>query len=135
MNNKETKNNSKVLKIILIVCGSISVGLGVLGVLLPLLPTTPFLLLAAACYFRSSPKFYNWLIQSKYLGTYIKNYREHKSMFLPMKVFVIALLWLTILYSIFFVLENDYLKIFLIFIALSVSLHILMLRSLKTVKK
>lgn len=135
MNNKETKNNSKVLKIILIVCGSISVGLGVLGVFLPLLPTTPFLLLAAACYFRSSPKFYNWLIQSKYLGTYIKNYREHKSMFLPMKVFVIALLWLTILYSIFFVLENDYLKIFLIFIALSVSLHILMLRSLKTVKK
>ena len=114
MNNKETKNNSKVLKIILIVCGSISVGLGVLGVFLPLLPTTPFLLLAAACYFRSSPKFYNWLIQSKYLGTYIKNYREHKSMFLPMKVFVIALLWLTILYSIFFVLENDYLKIFLI---------------------
>jgi len=87
----------------LILAGNFFVALGILGILLPLLPTTPFLLLAAACYFRSSEKFYNWLMNNKWLGNYIKNYREKKSIPLKVKVLCLSILWLTIGYSVFFV--------------------------------
>ena len=60
----------------LILVGSLSIGLAFLGIFLPLLPTTPFLLLAAACYLRSSDRFYHWLIYHKWFGNYIRNYRE-----------------------------------------------------------
>ena len=64
------------IKIILISVGSLSVLLGILGIFLPLLPTTPFLLLAALCYSRSSERFYQWLVTNRWFGEYIRNYRE-----------------------------------------------------------
>ncbi|NLO20223.1 MAG: DUF454 domain-containing protein, partial [Ignavibacteria bacterium] len=66
-------------KFLLIIAGSFSLILGLIGIVIPILPTTPFLLLSAACFFKSSDKLYNKLISSKYLGSYIKNYREKKS--------------------------------------------------------
>ncbi len=126
---------SPILKPLLIVCGSISVGLGVIGIVVPLLPTTPFLLLAAACYIRSSDRFYNWLINSKYLGAYIRNYRENKAMDIRLKILLIVLLWAAILFSAFNVLEASFYRIILIIIAISVSVHILLLRSVKFGRK
>ncbi len=87
----------------LIIAGSISLGLGVLGIILPLLPTTPLLLLAAACYVRSSEKLYNWLITNKYFGSYIQNYRDGKGIPLKAKVIGVSLLWLAMSYTILFV--------------------------------
>jgi len=66
---------------------------------LPVLPTTPFLLLAAACYVRSSERFYAWLITNQWLGEYIKNYQEGRGMPRRTKIVVITMLWLTISYS------------------------------------
>ncbi|WP_010529321.1 YbaN family protein [Lentibacillus jeotgali] len=93
----------QVKKILLIIAGSISLGLGVLGIILPLLPTTPLLLLAAACYVRSSEKLYNWLITNKYFGSYIQNYRDGKGIPLKAKVIGVSLLWLAMSYTILFV--------------------------------
>ena len=66
------------MKILYTIVGTTSLILGIIGIFLPLLPTTPFLLLTAAMYFRSSPRWYHWLIQQKYLGSYIRNFREPK---------------------------------------------------------
>jgi len=115
----------------LILAGNLFVALGILGIFLPLLPTTPFLLLAAACYFRSSERFYNWLINNKWLGNYIKNYREKKSIPLKVKVLCLSFLWLTIGYSVFFVVNIFLLRVILILIAIGVTIHVLSIRTLK----
>ena len=119
------------MKYILIVLGSISLALGVIGIFLPLLPTTPFLLLAAALYVRSSEELYNWLIHQKYLGTYIRNFREHKAIPLHAKIISVTLVWATLLYCAFGISENIYLSIGLLILAVSISWHILSYKTSK----
>ena len=70
------------MKTLYIALGTLSLALGILGIFLPLLPTTPFLLLTAALYFKSSPRLYNWLLNHKHLGPYIRNFRENKAIHL-----------------------------------------------------
>jgi hypothetical protein len=118
---------NKTYKILLNICGLIFVGLAILGIFLPLLPTTPFLLLASACFFRGSDKLYNWLINSKYFGTYIKNYRENKYIPLKVKISAICLLWVTIIISTIFVVKILWITILAFAIASAVTLHIVYL--------
>jgi len=120
------------MKILYIILGSISLALGIVGAFLPLLPTTPFLLLTAALYFRGSPRLYNWLLNHKHLGPYIRNFRENKSIPLRAKIISVSLLWITILFCIFFVVEPLWIRILLLVIATGVTYHIL---SFKTLKK
>jgi len=129
--NQINKTSSRLLRGILIIAGTLFVGLGVLGIFLPLLPTTPFLLLAAACYVRSSKRFYRWLLNNKWFGNYIKNYRERKGVPLKVKLFTISLLWITILYSAVFVVDILLFRIILLLIAVGVTIHILYIRTLK----
>lgn len=119
------------IKPILIVAGTLFVGLGVIGIFLPVLPTTPFLLLAAACYAKSSQRFYCWLLNNRWFGVYIKNYRQKKGMPLKIKIFTVVLLWLTILVSVIFAVQSLAVRIILIIIAFGVSLHILSIKTLK----
>ena len=119
------------MKYILIVLGSISLALGVIGIFLPLLPTTPFLLLAAALYVRSSEELYNWLIHQKYLGTYIRNFREHKAIPLHAKIISVTLVWTTLLYCAIGISENIYLSIGLLILAIGISWHILSYKTSK----
>ncbi|ASK61414.1 hypothetical protein CFK37_04105 [Virgibacillus phasianinus] len=100
-------------KVLLTIAGSISLGLGILGVILPLLPTTPFLLLSAACYVRSSEKLYQWLITNKWLGSYIENYRAGKGIPLKAKIVGITLLWVSMGYTIFFIVPLVIVKLLL----------------------
>jgi uncharacterized membrane protein YbaN (DUF454 family) len=101
------------------------------GVFLPLLPTTPFLLLAAACYARGSDRFYNWLLGNKWFGSYIRNYREGKGIPLRVKMLTISLLWATIGYSTAFVVTALPLRIILLLIAVGVTTHILLMKTLR----
>jgi hypothetical protein len=110
---------------LLIGAGSLAVGLGILGVLLPVLPTTPFLLLAAACYAKSSDRFYRWLMTNRYLGEYIRNYREGRGIPARTKAFTLTCLWATISFSALVVVEPLPVKIILFVIATCVSAHIL----------
>ncbi len=121
--------SNKFFRYLLIIAGTIFLGLGIIGIFLPILPTTPFLLLAAACYARSSKRFYDWLMNNKWFGTYIKNYREGRGVPLKFKVFTISLLWITILISVFFVINNFWIKIILIIIAIGVTIHILTIKT------
>ena len=116
-------------KNILIVCGTVSVGLGVIGIFVPLLPTTVFLLLAAYCYARSSQKFYDWLLNNRWFGEYIRNYREGRGIPLKQKIFSISLLWLTIGYSVLFVVSLWWVRLILLVIAIGVTIHLMVLKT------
>ncbi len=121
----------KFIRCLLTIAGTISLVFGVIGIFLPILPTTPFLLLAAACYARSSQRFYNWLMNNRLFGNYIKNYREGRGVPLKFKIFTISLLWITILTSIYFVINNFWVEIILIIIAIGVTIHILTIKTYK----
>jgi uncharacterized membrane protein YbaN (DUF454 family) len=116
---------------ILIGAGTLSTGLGIIGILVPILPTTPFLLLAAACYMRSSERLYRWLINNRIFGAYVRNYIEGKGMPVKIKMFTTLLLWLTIALTIVFGVQNIVIKIVLICIAVGVTAHIALIRKRK----
>ena len=119
-------NKSK--RILLISIGTFFIGIGIAGIFIPILPTTPFLLIAAALYARSSQKFYNWLINNKIFGRYIKNYREGKGIPLKLKIFTTALLWITIGCSAFFAVDILWVRIILGIIAVGVTIHIIRIK-------
>ena len=96
------KNNNIVLRWALIIIGFVSTGLAILGIFLPLLPTVPLLLLAAACFARSSERFHNWLLQHPRLGPMIRGYLDGQGLPLKSKIYAISLVWLTISVSVLF---------------------------------
>lgn len=118
-----------IVRWILIVLGTISLVLGIIGIFVPLLPTTPFLLLTAFLYFRSSPKAYNWLLNHKRLGPYIRNYREKKIIPVKTKVLALSLMWVSILNCVIFLIDKPWVKIILLAIAAGVTIHILSFKS------
>jgi uncharacterized membrane protein YbaN (DUF454 family) len=128
---KIDKKSNHLIKWMLIIAGTIFFGFGIIGIFLPILPTTPFLLLAAACYARSSQRFYNWLMNNKWFGNYIKNYREGRGVPLKFKIYTISFLWITILTSIYFVINNFWIEIILIMIAIGVTIHIITIKTYK----
>ncbi len=117
------------MKALYITLGTISLVLGILGIFLPLLPTTPFLLLTAALYFKSSSRLYKWLLNQKHLGPYIRNFRENKTIPLRAKILSISLMWGTMLYCVFFIIPLLWVKILLLIIAAGVTYHILSYRT------
>ena len=121
--------SNKIRRYILIIAGTIFLVFGFIGIFLPILPTTPFLLLAAACYARSSQRFYNWLMNNKWFGNYIKNYHEGRGVPLKFKIFTISLLWITILISIYFVINNFWIEIIFIIIAIGVTINIITIKT------
>ncbi|MBS4539393.1 YbaN family protein [Clostridium sp. D2Q-11] len=111
-------------KILLIVLGSISLGLGVIGIFLPVIPTTPFLLLSLWLYMRSSKKLYNFVLTNKYLGPYVNDYISGKGIPIKAKKKAIFLIWLTIGFSTIFIIGKAILKVMLLSIATIVSAYI-----------
>ena len=118
------------MKYILIVAGTVAAGLGILGIFLPLLPTTPFLLLATACYAKSSPRLSEKLMNNKYLGQYLRDYKEKQGIRRSIKTRILIVLWLSLgasaVWSIF---KNPWISIILLCVGIFVTIHI---RSIKT---
>jgi len=122
--------NATLIKKCLLVCaGSISLALGVIGAFLPVLPTTPFLLLSAYCYIRSSKRLYNWLINHPVFGAYIYNYMTYRAVTRNTKVSALIFLWLTLITSMALV-ANLHLTIFLLAVGIGVSIHLATLRTM-----
>jgi len=116
------------VKPLLIVAGTVSVGIGILGIFLPLLPTTPFLLLAAACYARSSPRLYRWLHENRWFGEYLTNYRAGRGLPVRGKIITLAILWVAIGLSIILV-EHLALRLLLAAIVVGVTVHLLRMKT------
>lgn len=119
------------MKVLYILLGSITLVLGVLGTFVPLLPTTPFLLLSAALYCRSSRRLYGWLMTNPLLGPYISNYRLKRAMTLSTKIVSLTLLWGSILSCILFVTDLLWLRILLGAVLVGVTAHILSFRTIR----
>lgn len=113
------------MKIILTILGLLSLGLGILGIFLPVLPTTPLLLLAAALFLRSNMGLYDWLLNHPKLGPYIRNFMEHKSIPLKIKVISVSMVWITLLNCAVFVAGHWAFRLFFIALATAITIHIL----------
>lgn len=125
------KHLGRLNKTALTFAGHAFVGLGIIGAILPLIPTTVFLLLAATCYARSSPRFYHWLMHNRYFGNHIKNYKEKQGTPLSVKITSISILWITILASILTTNVPWYVDVILVLIACGVSSHLMLIKTLK----
>ena len=119
------------MKRLYVLLGGLSLVLGVAGIFLPLLPTTPFLLLTAALWIKGSPRLYDKLLNHKYLGPYVRNFREYKAIPLRAKIVSVFLVWVTLLYCVGFLLENPWLRGGFLLLAAGISWHILSYRTLK----
>lgn len=116
-------------KFILILCGSVTLAIGLLGIVIPLLPTTPFLLLSGFFFYRSSPTLYRWLVTQKYIGQYIYCYKHHRAISHRSKVYTLLLLWSVIIASAFTAL-HFWITAALVAIAAAVSAYLLSLNKL-----
>lgn len=111
-------------KILYIIVGTISLILGTIGIFLPLLPTTPFWLLTCWCYIRSSKRMYDWVMNNRYFGGYIRDYVEDKAIPIRTKVTTLTVMWLSTIITSLFLIDILWVKIGLVFISLGVTWHI-----------
>ena len=121
--------SSIVKRRLFIAAGSVSLGVGIVGVVVPLLPTTPFLLLAAYCYGRGSRRLYYKLISNKVFGSYLRNYLEGKVMSLKAKIISLSILWCIIGFNITFIIDSLLIGIILLAVASGVTVHVARLNS------
>lgn len=117
-------NRNPLVRYALLAIGWLSVALGVIGIFLPVLPTTPFLLLAAACFMRSSERFYLWLTSHPHLGPWIRDYLDGEGIPLKGKIYAISLMWLSIGFSCYLV-PLFWARTFMLTSAVLVTLYIL----------
>ncbi|MBO5960931.1 MAG: YbaN family protein [Paludibacteraceae bacterium] len=115
----------------LILIAFISLTLGLIGIFLPILPTTPFLLLSAWLFAHSSPRLHHWLLNHPTLGSYIRNFQEEKALPLRIKIISISTLWITLLISICILHNKLWLQILLTTIGVAVTWHILSFKTKK----
>jgi hypothetical protein len=117
-------SSSATVRYIYIAAGTISFGLGMVGLLLPVIPTSPFLLLAAVCYARGSERFYYWLVTNRHFGEYVRALRKGEGIPLRVKVYAIVLLWATLGSTIVFIVPFWTLKLVLALVGLGVTVYI-----------
>ncbi len=122
----------RVKRVALIFAGHAFVGLGILGAILPLLPTTVFLLLAATCYARSSPTFHHWLFHNRFFGPYLKNYKEKKGTPLSVKISSIVILWAGLAWTYFSIELPLAVVLLLLAVGIGVTTHLIMIKTLRT---
>ncbi len=120
-------------KVALNILGTMFLLVGVLGVVLPLLPATPFLLLASACYVRGSTTLHNWLMRNRYLGPYITNIKDKRGMPIKAKIITITVLWVSLLFSMYRV-DSFLLDLTLLIVGIGVTTLILKLKTVDTIK-
>ena len=116
------------MRYLYILLGTLSMIVGIIGIFLPVLPTTPLLLLTAWCYYRGSDRLYEWLMEHPYFGRHIKNFRENKIISRNVKACTLALLWASLLFCAC-ILHPIWLKCLMMAIAIGVTWHILSYRS------
>ena len=115
---------TKIKKGAYFIVGTMALILGIIGAFIPVLPTTPLILLAAWCYIRSSKKFYEWLINNERFGKTIEDYHEGRGITKNTKIRAIGMMWLMITISAYFFITSIPIIAFLYLIAVSVTFYL-----------
>lgn len=123
-----------VRKILFVAAGILSVAIGTVGAFVPLLPTVPFLLLAAYFFAKSSPRLYHWLHTNRWFGKILTDYKEGKGVPLRIKVYSIVLMWVVVASSLLYMIESTVGKIIMVVVGIAVTIHLMMLKSYKTIQ-
>jgi uncharacterized membrane protein YbaN (DUF454 family) len=118
-------------RLLFVTLGTLFLVIGIVGIIVPILPTTPFLLLATSFYARGSEKFHHWILNNRILGTYIRHYVDGKGMPLKVKLFTLLLLWTAISITMALAVDELVLRIIFILVALGVSVHIALIKGYK----
>jgi uncharacterized membrane protein YbaN (DUF454 family) len=126
-----TPTTDKLKRRLFVIVGTIALGIGVVGIIIPVLPTTPFLLLAAICYMRGSQRLYNALLCNRFIGSYVRNYLEGKGISLKMKMWTLSLLWIAIVFTTVLATDSLVIRIILAVVLAGVTIHILLIRTAK----
>jgi hypothetical protein len=113
--------------------GHVNVVLGLIGIFLPLMPTTPFLLLATACYVRSSERHYRWILASPLFGPIIRDYQQKRGITLKNKIVALSLLWASLLFSIWRT-DRQWVEWFIVCVGIAASGMILRIRTIRSEK-
>jgi uncharacterized membrane protein YbaN (DUF454 family) len=114
--------------LILTILGFIFIGLGAVGVAIPVMPTTPFILLAAACFYAGNKKAHGWLQRNRVFGQYIENYRTKQGISKPLKISSIAVLWAGLIISAL-IARAVWAYVVLGLVGVGVSIHILLIKT------
>ena len=112
-----------------VIAGTIALGTGIVGIIVPVLPTTPFLLLAAICYMRGSERLYNALLYNRFIGSYVRNYLEGRGMSLKMKIWTLSLLWVAIVCTAVLATDSLPIRIILAVVLIGVTIHVLLIKT------
>ena len=119
------EHRNPVIRYSLIFIGWLSFVLGMIGLLLPVVPTSPFLILSAACFLRSSPRFYYWLTEHRWFGRYIRYYIEGEGIPRRIKWIILLVLWTTMLTSALVIVRVQWVSVVMISVAVGVSIYII----------
>jgi len=122
---------NKFIRILLLGCGFLFTFFAFLGAILPLVPTTPFLILAAACFYRSSERFYNLIMYNRYFGHYLRDYKSGMGIPLRVKISAILFLWISTLVSVFLFIPYLWLEILVIAVNIAITVHLYFIRTKK----
>jgi uncharacterized membrane protein YbaN (DUF454 family) len=121
-------SGGRVSRLLWVTAGTISLAVGIVGIAVPILPTTPFVLIAAACYLRGSKRMYDWMVENRYIGSYLRDYMEGRGISIRAKATSVAVLWALIVLSAIFATSNSAIRIVLLVIAVAVTAHLVTLR-------
>ncbi len=120
-------SSSPIVRWLFVIGGTTSLVLGLIGLFLPIVPTTPFLLLTAFCYARGSERFYRWLLTNKYFGSYIRAWRNNEGVPIKVKVYALALLWYVLTMSAIFVVPLWQVRVLFFLVGAGVTIYIVRL--------
>lgn len=135
LNHNHNHVKSDLLRFILIAIGWFSIAAGIVGIFLPIMPTVPFLLLAAVCFSKSSVRFHTWLVEHEQLGPLVRDFLVSGAVPLKAKVAALTMIWISFPLSAFFLVEVFWLKVLLISAATAVTLYLLYLPTAATAGK
>jgi uncharacterized protein len=121
----------KVMRWLLVGTGTAAVVTGLVGIVVPVLPTTPFLLLGAICYMHSSPRLYKALVRGRFIGAYLRNYLEGRGMSVRVKIWTLGLLWVAIGCSAAFATHGLLVRLILLAVLVGVTVHVLLIKTIR----
>ena len=127
----DSRVSGKMMRGVYIVVGTIALIIGAIGLFLPVIPTTPLVILAAACYYRGSDRLHNWILSSRWFGETVKNYQAGRGLTRDTKVRAISMMWAMILVSAWFFVSNLFVRVAMIGVAMGVTVYLVRLPTLE----